>query len=481
MTVSLAVALVLLALLVGVLLGAAVARARTGRDVRTAEEERAGLQAELAAVQDRLVDLASERAAAVEARAQLEDRLRDADARSVQDNNVLRALAPVAHQLRSVEEHVAALERDRAEQYGGITQALAHTREVGDHLRTATTSLSSALRSGSARGTWGEVQLRRVVEAAGMTAHVDFREQVASTGTTADGERSAIRPDMVVHLPGGRDIVLDAKAPMTAYLRAQDAGDDDARRAQLSAHAKAVRGHVDALASKKYWEARDASPELVLCFLPAESALSAALDTDPTLLDHAAGRNVALVSPVSLLASLKAVAFTWRQHGLAENAKELFDLSRQLYERLGTVGKHLDDMGRSLQKSVETYNRLAGSVETRVFPTARRINDLDPTLAPDDRLSTRPLVVAPRPLTAPEFTEAQSTGAESTGAQSTAPKVAAPEVTGPEPGAARIAAAEPSGTRFEGAAREPGRVRSAESADRPAPGRAGAGADRAAG
>jgi DNA recombination protein RmuC len=406
MTVSLVVVLVLLALLVGALLGTAVARARAAREVRAAEEERAGLQAELAAVQDRLVDLASERAAAVEARAQLEDRLRDADARSVQDNNVLRALAPVAHQLRSVEEHVTALERDRAEQYGGITQALAHTREVGDHLRTATTSLSSALRSGSARGLWGEVQLRRVVESAGMTAHVDFREQVASNGTTADGERSAIRPDMVVHLPGGRDIVLDAKAPMTAYLRAQDAEDDAGRRAQLAGHAKAVRGHVDALASKKYWEARDASPELVLCFLPAESALSAALDADPTLLDHAASRNVALVSPVSLLASLKAVAFTWRQNGLTENAKELFDLSRQLYERLGTVGKHLDDMGRSLQKSVETYNRLTGSVETRVFPTARRINDLDPTLAEDDRLTTRPLVVAPRPLTAPEFTEA---------------------------------------------------------------------------
>lgn len=315
------------------------------------------------------------------------------------ESTVLQALGPVSEKLNSVQRLVSLLERDRVEQYGQLAQQLRDAKDSDARLLATTSSLASALRSNNARGKWGEVQLRRVVEAAGMLAHVDFDEQVHTI--TADG---AHRPDMVVKLPGGKELVIDAKVPLSSYLQAHDAdassGADS--RQYLARHAKAVRAHVDALSAKKYWTSAHNSPELVICFVPVESILSAALMADPELLDHALNKNVVLASPISLLAILKTVAFSWRQDVLTESAKELFDLSAQLYTRLGVMGEAVSNVGVSLKTSVDRYNKLVGTLEARVLPTARKLNAFDP-----GTISSPALVdVAPRSLTAPEFEDA---------------------------------------------------------------------------
>ncbi|MBX7556970.1 DNA recombination protein RmuC [Streptomyces sp. tea 10] len=362
------------------------------------------LEAELNEAQEQRLAALQEAAADRSAREQLEQRVDSLEARSVQDQNVMRALAPLNDQLSTVGRHVNQLERDRAQQFGAVAQALEAARTTDRQLLQATGSLESSLRSTTARGAWGEMQLRRVVEAAGMTRHVDFAEQ--SVRTTGSGVQ---RPDMVVNLPGAQTVVVDAKAPMNSYLDAQAVASDGAaeseqRRAQLLvAHAKALRSHVNTLGTKRYWSAEENSPELVMCFVPIESALAAALDADASLLEYAARNNVALVSPVSLLAALKAVAFSWRQATLTENARELYRLSRELYDRMGAVGKHLADMGGSLRRSVDGYNKLVGSLESRVLPSARKIAELDPTSTGTDALDTKPVDSVPRPVTATEF------------------------------------------------------------------------------
>lgn len=385
----------LFALVVGVVLGYVLAHQKSTAletELEQAQEQR------IAALQDG----ASARAAAE----QLEQRVESLEARAVQDQDVMRALAPLNEQLSSVGRHVNQLERDRAAQFGAVAQALEAARTTDQQLLQATGSLESSLRSTTARGAWGEMQLRRVVEAAGMTRHVDFTEQTVRTT-----DAGVQRPDMVINLPGAQSVVVDAKAPMNSYLDAQavpadGSPENETRRAQLlAAHAKALRSHVSTLGSKKYWSAEESSPELVMCFVPVESALAAALDAEASLLDYAAQQNVALVSPVSLLASLKAVAFSWRQATLTDNARELYRLSRELYDRMGSVGKHLSDMGGSLRRSVEGYNKLVGSMESRVLPSARKIAELDPTVTGAGTLDTTPVDAVPRPLTATEFVE----------------------------------------------------------------------------
>lgn len=388
-------------LAVGWVFGQRSRAATSGDDDRTAARQLESLWSENGR-------LGQEHASAVATARAREEQIREYQQRADQDQDLLRALAPLTDRMRQMQDHVARLERDRAQQFGDLSRALEAARETDRDLQQVTGALAGSLRSNSARGTWGEMQLRRVVEAAGMVAHVDFHEQVHVTT-----EDATWRPDMVVKLPGEQNIVLDAKVPLTSYLQAQEVQDATAQGAQqrathLSAHAKALRAHVEDLSRKKYWEALGASPDLVLCFIPAESALAAALEADPTLLDHAAARNVALVSPVSLLASLKAVAFSWRQEALAQEATELLRLSRELYDRLGTMGGHLAKMGGSLRRSVEQYNDLVGSLERRVLPTARKLNALDPTATADDRLETKPLQAQPKVITAPELLEIDS-------------------------------------------------------------------------
>lgn len=390
MATSTALLAVLLALVLGAVAGYLWGRASSG-SVDSLKEKNARLTADLAAAQ--------------RAEALLTDRVQELTVKAEEDEDVLLALAPLKTQLATMEKSVRTMETQRAQQYGGLAEALAETNRTGAQLREATGALAGALRSSSARGTWGEAQLRRIVEAAGMARHIDYLEQATATSTDAKGQDRLIRPDMVINLPGEKTIICDAKAPLAAYLRAQEAEDSDDQKTYLAQHARALRAHVDALTSKNYWAGFHSSPELVLCFVPSESALSAALTADPALLDYAATKNVALVSPVSLLAALKAISFSWRQDALTDNARELFTLATQLYDRLGTAGTHLQGMGRALSRSVDSYNALVGSLETRVFVTARKMTALSGHTTPPEAFSPPAVDSTVKPLTAPEFTQ----------------------------------------------------------------------------
>ncbi|WP_142061497.1 DNA recombination protein RmuC [Pseudarthrobacter sp. B4EP4b] len=397
-----ALILALFMLLLGALAGAAATWFALRKSSRAVEED-------FDAVSSRLSEVSAQFAAADAERRLLAAQNRELGESRSQDGSVLRALAPVAEKLTAVQQQVALLERDRLEQYGQLAQQLQEARLSDEQLIRSTHALESALRSNSARGQWGEVQLRRVVEAAGMLRHVDFIEQVHSTGN-----ESSVRPDLVVQLPGEKQLVVDAKVPLSAYLEAQELGAHDSRpgpsgtvsatghRSQqmlLAAHAKALRAHVDALGNKKYWDIPGNSPELVICFIPAESILAAALTSDAELLDHALSRNVVLASPSTLLAVLKSVAFTWRQDVLTDSARELFDLARQLYDRMGTLGENVTKLGSSLKTSVDRYNSMVGTLEARVLPTARKLNTLE-----ESGLVTPPVVeVTPRAVAAPEL------------------------------------------------------------------------------
>ncbi|OFI40096.1 recombinase RmuC [Arthrobacter sp. SW1] len=353
----------------------------------------AALEADFDGVSARLAEVSANYAAADAERNLLRAQNRELGAARSEDGSVLRALAPVAEKLSAVQKQVSLLERDRLEQYGQLAQQLQEARLSDEQLLRSTHALASALRSNSARGQWGEVQLRRIVEAAGMLRHVDFQEQVHAVS----GD-SQLRPDLVVQLPGGKQLVVDAKVPLAAYLAAQEAASSGEL---LAAHAKALKAHVDALSSKKYWDIPGNSPEVVVCFLPAESILAAALEADPALLDHALSRNVVLASPGTLLAVLKSVAFTWRQDVLTDNAKQLFELAQQLYDRMGTLGENVGRLGSSLKTSVDRYNALVGTLEARVLPTARKLNAMDT----DGLTAPAAVEVVPRALAAPELRE----------------------------------------------------------------------------
>jgi DNA recombination protein RmuC len=367
------------------------------------------LEQDFDGVSARLSEVSAQFAAADAERRLLSAQNRELGESRNQDGSVLRALAPVAEKLTAVQQQVSLLERDRLEQYGQLAQQLQEARLSDEQLLRSTHALESALRSNSARGQWGEVQLRRVVEAAGMLRHVDFHEQQHSTGGG-----NAVRPDLVVQLPGGKQLVVDAKVPLGSYLEAQDLGSSAGRQQQgpalngqnalLAAHAKALKSHVDALSNKKYWEIPGNSPELVICFLPAESILAAALAADAGLLDYALNKNVVLASPGTLLAVLKSVAFTWRQDVLTDSARELFELARQLYERMGTLGDNVTKLGSSLKTSVDRYNSMVGTLEARVLPTARKLNALEA-----EGLTTPPAIeVTPRSVAAPELQSEES-------------------------------------------------------------------------
>lgn len=320
------------------------------------------------------------------------------------DADLALALAPLTSSLARVERQVGTLERERHEQLGRLDAQLAAVQASGEALRTQTAALAGALRSPNVRGAWGEVQLRRVVEHAGMLARVDFDLQ--ATGTTPDGV--TVRPDAVVRLPGGKHVVVDAKAPLSAFLEAasaptnQDPAAAERRRAEATAeHARALRTHVDALAAKRYWTAFSPSPEIVVCFVPGEAFLAAACEADPALLEHAMGRRVVLATPTTLLALLRTVALTWQQDALSGSARELFEVGRELHTRLATLGGHVGKLGRTLFRAVEDYNAVVGTLERRVLVTARRMGELEVTDETLDALE--PLETVPRPLTAPEL------------------------------------------------------------------------------
>ncbi|MDE3087207.1 MAG: DNA recombination protein RmuC, partial [Acidobacteriota bacterium] len=280
-------------------------------------------------------------------------------------------LTPLRDQLGRYEQGLRLLELERQKAYTGLAEAVRHLSDSQDRLQAETRNLVTALRAPATRGRWGEMQLRRVVEMAGMLEHCDFDEQVSATG-----DEGRIRPDMVVHLPGARSVVVDAKVPLQAFLEAVEATDEEQRRTHLVAHARQLRAHVDALAKKGYWQQFDRSPEFVVAFVPGDPLLAAAFEHDPTLLEHAMSSHVVLATPTNLIALLRTVAASWQQEAVAENAREVQRIGRDLYKRLCTFGDHLARTGRGLAGAVDAYNKAVGSLERSVLPQARRFQDL---------------------------------------------------------------------------------------------------------
>ncbi len=314
------------------------------------------------------------------AAAQEETKRAEQAQRLKEQSRVIEALAPVQKNLDALQSKVAQIEEGRKKEMGALGEQLKGLGEQQSRLDKQTNALSAALSNNKVRGAWGEAQLRNIVESAGLLEHVDFDTQVVVKD--ADGHDQ--RPDMVVHLPGGKTIPIDAKVPYSDYQRAceipDSAGPDElARRSELlKAHAKALRDHVRVLGDKAYWQAFETAPDFVVAFIPNEALLQAALETDPTLMDDAFSRKVALTSPVTLWAVLKSVAYAWQQQSLTDDAKTLFDLSRDLYDRFATLGEHATKLGTQITRTVAAYNSFASSLERRVLPTARKLQNLEP-------------------------------------------------------------------------------------------------------
>jgi DNA recombination protein RmuC len=354
----------LLALVIGMAVGFALASFRT-----------AAVRAELTAL-----ELSTARARAT-----------DNDATS----SVALLVEPLHQQLRQVESQLQALQVERAAAAAELREQVSHVAVGSETLRRETRALVDALRKPQARGRWGELQLRRVVELAGMLDRCDFTEQASFV--TDDG---TLRPDLVVNLAGGGCVAVDAKVTLAAYLEAAESDDAMVRSDRMAAHTRHLRQHVDRLADKAYWQALPQSPEFVVLFVPGESFLAPALEVDPTLLEHAMARRVHIATPTTLLSLLRAVAFAWQQHRLADNAQEVFTAGKELFARLSTFGSHVDKLGRSLTTTVNDFNKTVGSLERNVLTSARRMTEL----GLDGQVPTpSPVEEVPRPITAPHL------------------------------------------------------------------------------
>lgn len=343
-----------------------------------------------APVSENAIETAAMLAAKTEAVTRLETQVAELKAQADKDaqNNLLAAeIKPVKESLAAMTQTVADLQRQRTAQVGELQEQIRSVVESNENIRKEAAALSQAMSSNSVRGVWGEAQLRRLVELAGLLKHADFDEQA----TISTGESSG-RADMIIRLPGGKSLAIDSKVPFNSYQAASAiselaTGEEALRRKKLlEEHVKAMKGHIDALSTRSYWTGLDASPDFVIAFVPSESLLSAALDLDNTLLEYAFKKNVALASPVSLFSVLKTINYIWRQNADEGSLRTMIALGKELYERVGKVTELADKLGRSIGTTVKDYNAFVSSFERRMLVTARKLNDLD-----ENELSTSEL------------------------------------------------------------------------------------------
>lgn len=395
--------MVVSALLIGLFLGslgvllavrpALLERRRRTDQVIALEQELARARADAVAGERTLDDRVSAAISKISAEA-----LEASSARFLElaDARLSGYVKPLKDSLDRMDDQLKGVERVRQEAYGSLTESVRQLRSDQERLRAETGNLVTALRAPHVRGRWGEIQLRRVVEMAGMVEHCDFVEQQ----TTTDEDGRVLRPDVVVHLPGGKQVVIDSKVPLVAYLDAfRETATEDERLARLGDHARHVREHIVRLGQKAYWRQLPATPEFVVMFLPDETFLRAALEQDASLVELAVANNVIPASPTNLIGLLRAVHYGWRQETIAESAREVSELGRELYKRISTMGAHFTRLGKSLDGAVKAYNETVGSLERQVLPQARRferhgITGVElPELQPLDR-QTRALAAA---------------------------------------------------------------------------------------
>ena len=372
--------MIVFALLAGIAIGAAIgylfAHNRLAATAATAQERARSAQDRAA-----LLERAAEEKAALAER-QLGQRF-----------DVESLVGPVRDTLVRVEQQLRDSDLARTRSHAELAQQVEFTRRGAEQLREQTRALVTALQRPEARGRWGELQLRRVVELAGMAAHVDFDEQVVL--------ENGLRPDMVVRLAGGKNVVVDSKVSLAAYLEANSVTDEAGREARLAAHARHLRAHVDQLGSKAYWSSLPQTPEFVIMFVPGEAFLAPALEQDPGLLEHALARRVHIATPTTLISMLRTVQYAWQQQSLSENARAIFEIGRELYDRLAGLSRHLERVGKSLTSAVGAYNQTVGALESRVLVSARRLSSLG--IVDAELPSPAAVTEAARPLSAPEL------------------------------------------------------------------------------
>ena len=392
----------ILFVIVGVAVGAALGwfiaqsrHAATAERARAGGEQVAKLETELIALRARATELEGERAALKEAQARLTESFKALSADALRSNNqsflelaresfgklhqqsadelgkrqqaIDSMVKPLKESLEKVDAKISEIEKARANAYGQLSEQLKSLGTAQLSLQAEASKLTTALRSTTTAGTWGELQLRRVVEMSGMSSYCDFTEQQTA---------GSFRPDLIVRLPGGQQIVIDAKAPNDAYREAANASDETVRVAKLAEHAAKVRNHIDALGAKDYWAQFQPSPEFVVLFLPGDQFLSGALQGDPSLIDRAIAKKVLLATPATLIALLKAAAYGWRQEDVSRNAQVIADLGRGLYDRIAGFADNLDKVGRGLETANKAYNSAVGSFEQTLLPGARKLSEL---------------------------------------------------------------------------------------------------------